>query len=64
MVNTGTGQGGQRDGNENTGTKDQTAKKTPSEEGTNKTQPKPDPHAKRSEVPNKGKYMEKTPFVR
>ena len=64
MVNTSIGQGGQRDGNENTATKNQAGKKTFGEQGTNKTQKKPDPHAKPSEVPNKGKYMEKTPFVR
>lgn len=34
------------------------------DEGTNKTQPEPDPQAKVSDLPRSGKHMERSPFVR
>lgn len=58
------GQGGKRDDNENEVRKDKTLNKTFGEEGTNRTQPKPDPHAKPSDVPGRGKFIEPSPFVR
>jgi len=58
------GQGNQGDKNENGVKKDTTLNKTFGEEGTNKTQPKPDPNAKPSDVGNGGKFIESTPFVR
>jgi hypothetical protein len=39
-------------------------KKNYGEEGTNKTQPQPDPHAKPSDVGVGGKFIEPTPFRR
>lgn len=63
MSTTSVGQGEGKDDNEN----DASAKpdrKTFGEEGTNKTQPLPDPKAKPSDVPGSGKYMEPSPFVR
>ncbi|MES2424040.1 MAG: hypothetical protein V4562_06410 [Pseudomonadota bacterium] len=64
MTNTSVGQGAGRDGNENVVNRNQPAKKTFGEEGSNKTQKKPDPHAQPSDVPNEGKYVGKSPFVR
>ncbi len=62
MSTTSVGQGGGRDVNENDAS---SAKpKTFGEEGTNKTQPQPDPKAQPSDVPGSGKHMEPTPYVR
>ena len=57
------GQGNASDKNENGPDKDATLNKTFGEEGTNKTQPKPDPNAKPSDVGN-WKFGESTPFTR
>ena len=57
-------QGGKRDENENEVQEDETLNKTFGEEGTNKTESKPDPSAKPSDVPGAGKHMEPSPFVR
>jgi hypothetical protein len=62
MGATSVGQGGGRDANENEVTPAQP--KTFGEEGTNKTQPVPDPKAQPSDVPGRGKHMEPTPYVR
>ncbi|MBA3594909.1 MAG: hypothetical protein H0W47_14105 [Polaromonas sp.] len=51
------------DSNENEVEKDKVPSKTFGEEGTNKTQPKPDPNAKPSDVGG-GKFIESTPFTR
>ncbi len=40
------------------------AKKVLEKEGTNKTQPKPDPTNKTATLPGKNKYVGKTPFLR
>ena len=64
MGDTSVGQGGQRDNNESNVGKDTASKKTFGEEGTNKTQPKPDPNAKPSDVGGGGKFIESTPFTR
>lgn len=58
------GQGSKRDANENEVEKDKTPDRTYGEEGTNKTQPKPDPQAKSSDVPGTGKFIERSPFTR
>ncbi|MGC1172796.1 hypothetical protein [Polaromonas sp.] len=58
------GQADGRDDNENEVQKDRTLNKTFGEEGTNKTQPKPNPHAKPSDVPSGGKHIEPSPFTR
>jgi len=58
------GQGDGRDDNENEVQKDRTLNQTFGEEGTNKTQPKPDPRAKPSDVPSGGKHIEPSPFTR
>ena len=57
---------GQADGGDKNENDDSAGKpkKTFGEEGTNKTQPVPDPKAKPSEVPGSGKHMEPSPFVR
>ena len=48
-----------------TGTrKDDSLNKTYGEEGTNKTQPFPDPKAKPSDVPSGGKHIEPSPYTR
>ncbi len=58
------GQGKPSDGNENKVDKNTVPPKTFGEEGTNKTQPKPDPTAKPSDVGGGGKFIESTPFTR
>ena len=58
------GQGKPGDNNENDVQKDTTPSKTFGEEGTNKTQPKPDPNAKPSDGGGGGKFIEPTPFTR
>ncbi|MDO8375128.1 MAG: hypothetical protein Q7T39_24620 [Polaromonas sp.] len=58
------GQGDERDDKESGVRKDKALNKTAGEEGTNRTQPQPDPHAKPSEVPGRGKFIEPSPFVR
>jgi hypothetical protein len=58
------GQGDGRDGNENKVQKDKTLNKTFGEEGTNKTQSKPDPDAKPSDVPSGGKHIPASPYTR
>jgi len=58
------GQGDARDENENAVSPGKRGTKTLGEEGTNKTQPLPDPKAKPSDVPGKGKHMDPSPFVR
>jgi len=58
------GNGNQTDGNENEVGKNTPARKTFGEEGTNKTQPQPDPNAKPSDVGGGGKFIESTPFTR
>lgn len=62
MSTTSVGQGGRRDGNENEVTDNKPT--TFGEEGTNKTQPLPDPKARPSDVPGPGKHQGPTPFVR
>ena len=64
MTSTSVGQGEGLDKNENDVTVGKPKKKTFGEEGTNKTQPLPDPKAKPSDVPGSGKHMEPSPFVR
>lgn len=65
MGNVSVGQGNQRDKNENRADKDDLAvNKTFGEEGTNKTQPEPDPNATPSDVPGLGKHIERSPFTR
>ncbi|MEO8015380.1 MAG: hypothetical protein ABI642_14670 [Polaromonas sp.] len=64
MGNTSVGNGNQTDKNETDVKKDGGANKTFGEEGSNKTQSKPDPNAKPSDVGNGGKFIEPTPFVR
>lgn len=63
MSTTSVGQGDGKDDNENDASA-QPDRKTFGEEGTNKTQPKPDPKAKPTDVPGSGKHMEPSPFVR
>jgi hypothetical protein len=48
----------------NVATKAAPVEKTFGEEGTNKTQPRPDPSAKPSEVGGGRKFIEPTPFTR
>jgi hypothetical protein len=64
MGDTSIGQGKPADDNENEVDQNTTPSKTFGEEGTNKTQPKPDPHAKPSDVGGGGKFIESTPFTR
>jgi hypothetical protein len=64
MRHAGVKQGGRRDGRDNDAKKDATPNKTVGEEGTNKTQPQPDPNAQPADVPGSGKHMEPSPFVR
>jgi hypothetical protein len=64
MGNTSIGQGKPGDNNENAVDKDRAPGKTFGEEGTNKTQPEPDPNAKPSDVGAGGKFIESTPFTR
>ena len=52
------------DDNENQIGENTVPRKTFGEEGTNKTQPRPDPHAKPSDVGGGGKFIEPTPFTR
>lgn len=63
MGETSVGQGNQNDNNENDVGKGKPSKKTFGEEGTNKTQPHPDPHAKPSDAGG-GKFIEPSPFTR
>ena len=63
MSTTSVGQGEGKDNNKK-GAGAQPDSKTFGEEGTNKTQPVPDPKAKPSDVPGSGKHMEPSPFVR
>lgn len=58
------GKGKPGDDNENGIDKNTIPKKTFGEEGTNKTQPNPDPSAKPSDVGGGGKFIESTPFTR
>lgn len=58
------GQGKSSDNNENAVEKDAIPSKTFGEEGTNKTQSKPDPNAQASDVGGGGKFIESTPFTR
>ncbi|RYE84527.1 MAG: hypothetical protein EOO65_02135 [Methanosarcinales archaeon] len=58
------GQGNQRDKNETGVDKNTPLNKTFGEEGTNKTQPEPDPNATSSDVPGLGKHIERSPFTR
>lgn len=58
------GQGNQNDKNENDLGSGKGSKKTFGEEGTNKTQSKPDPNAEPSDVGAGGKFIEPTPFTR
>lgn len=64
MGETSVGQGKHGDNNENQVKKNAPPSKTFGEEGTNKTQPKPDPKAKPSDVGGGGKFIEPTPFTR
>jgi hypothetical protein len=64
MGDTSIGQGKPGDRNENEVAGNTTPSKTFGEEGTNKTQPKPDPNAKPSDVGAGGKFVEPTPFTR
>jgi len=58
------GQGNGLDNNENDVQKDNTLNKTFGEEGTNKTQPMPDPDAKPSDVLGGGKHIPSSPYTR
>ena len=58
------GQGGKDDDNDASEKADRTLAKTFGEEGTNKTQPHPDPDAKPSDVAKSRKYIQSSPFVR
>ena len=64
MAEASVGQGRPEDDNENKVRKDSKPSKTFGEEGTNKTQPEPDPNARPSDVGNGGKFIEPTPFTR
>lgn len=64
MAEASVGQGGPDDDNENDVGSNSPSRKTFGEEGTNKTQPKPDPNAKPSDVGGGGKFIEPTPFTR
>jgi hypothetical protein len=64
MGDTSIGQGKPSDDNENKVDKNASPRKTFGEEGTNKTQPKPDPNAEASDVGVGGKFIESTPFTR
>lgn len=64
MSDVGVGQGNGLDNNENDVKSDKTLNKTFGEEGTNKTQPKPDPDAKPSDVPGLGKHIPSSPYTR
>lgn len=60
-----TGKNSKNDDGKSEGKKDRRMRnKVFGEEGTNKTQPKPDPHAKPSDVPGGGKFIEPSPFIR
>ncbi len=59
-----TGQGENFDDNENDVRKEGPLNKTFGEEGTNKTQPRPDPDAKPSDVPGSGKHIPSSPYTR
>lgn len=59
-----TGKNSKRDDGKSEGQKDRMRSKAFGEEGTNKTQPKPDPHAKPSDVSGGGKFIEPSPFIR
>jgi hypothetical protein len=63
MADVSVGQGSGRDDNETDVQKETAPKKTFGEEGTNKTQPKPDPNAEPSDVGG-CKFIESTPFTR
>jgi hypothetical protein len=58
------GQRNESDGNQQGAEKDDSLNKTFGEEGTNKTQPVPDPKAKPSDVPSGGKHIEPSPYTR
>ncbi|HYW56079.1 MAG TPA: hypothetical protein VE934_03915 [Polaromonas sp.] len=64
MGHTSVGVGDSRDNNENDADPVDAEKKTFGEEGTNKTQPLPDPKAKPDDVPGSGKHVSSTPYVR
>lgn len=64
MPDVSVGPGGPEDGNENAVDKNHTPEKTFGEEGTNKTQPSPNPHATPSDVPGPGKHVNPSPYVR
>lgn len=57
-------QGGESGTNGSKVRKGKTLNKTVEEAGTNRTQPQPDPHAKPSDAPGCGKFIEPSPFVR
>ncbi|HQR99873.1 MULTISPECIES: hypothetical protein [unclassified Polaromonas] len=63
MADVSVGQGNQRDQNETEVEKDSALNKTFGEEGTNKTQSKPDRNAKPTDV-GAGKWIEPSPFTR
>jgi hypothetical protein len=63
MGETSVGQNDPSDSNENKVKKGAPPAKTFGEEGTNKTQPRPDPNATPSDV-GSGKFIEPTPFTR
>lgn len=63
MADVSVGQGNQRDANETDVGKDRNLNKTFGEEGTNKTQSKPDPKAKPTDT-GSGKWVEPSPFNR
>lgn len=62
--NVSVGQGGVEDSNENAVNPQQKPAKTFGDEGTNKTQPVPDPNAKPEEVPGLGKHVNPSPYTR
>ena len=63
MGDTGSEQG-ESGGRDAEGDKKAIPDRTFGEEGTNKTQPTPDPNARPSDVGAGGKFMEPTPFTR
>ncbi|MBA4329789.1 MAG: hypothetical protein C0428_16310 [Polaromonas sp.] len=64
MGDTSIGQGQPADSNNTQVDKNKTPRKTFGEEGSNKTQSKPDPNAQPSDVGAGGKFIEPSPFTR
>ena len=64
MTEVSVGQGGKNDDNDASEKADKTMTKTFGEEGTNKTQSLPDPHAKPSDEAGSGKRIPSSPFTR